>query len=164
MILPIEDLTQVAATRRTAVELAQAAGLDESQIGRVALVVTEMSTNLLKHAGGGTIILGSYTVSTGKGIEVIALDKGAGIANVSRALNDGYSTAGTVGGGFGIMQRQSERFEIFSSPGHGTVVVARIGNPLPNSPVFEVGVISEPYPGEEVCGDGWAVADVPAGP
>ncbi len=55
------------------------------------------------------------------GIEIIALDKGPGIADVAASLRDGYSTAGTMGGGLGALSRLSDTFEIYTQPGkrHG---------------------------------------------
>jgi hypothetical protein len=91
-------------------------------------------------------------------VEVLALDKGPGMADVERCLRDGYSTAGTGGSGLGAMRRMSSLFDIHSVPGVGTAVLAQLwaGKPPPPSGV-EVGVVCVPMKGEEVCGDSWAV-------
>jgi len=127
------------------------------------LIVTEMASNLIKHAQRGHIVLTAYDPSVGGGGEAMSLDSGPGIANLSRALEDGYSTAGTVGGGLGIMRRQSDVFEIFTRPEKGTAVMARVGA-KPTIPSPEIGVVMAPFPGEDVCGDAWAFAETSSGP
>lgn len=158
MILTVADPSQVAASRRAASELARRDGLDEERSGAVALIVTELATNLLKHAARGELIVQRYADASGEGIELLGLDKGPGIADLANALRDGHSTAGSPGTGLGAMRRQADIFEVFSRPGHGTAVLARVRNPkLPArsaSPV--IGAVIAPYPGEEVSGDAWA--------
>lgn len=163
MILSITDSSQVAAARREAATLAQQLGLDEDQMGRAALVVTELATNLHKHAEQGRIMLRGAQDSTGKFLEAMSLDQGPGMHDVAIASVEGYSTTGTAGSGLSIIGRQADTFEIFSRPGKGTVAVARIfaGGP---SGAMSVGAVVDTYPGETVCGDAWAFADGPAGP
>ena len=81
-----------------------ALGFDEADAGRVAIVVTEAATNLIKHAGGGEI-LGRACAGAGArgGARVLALDRGPGIASLDAALRDGYSTAGSAGTGLGAI-------------------------------------------------------------
>src|SRR5260370_26192178 len=56
-VIPVDDVSPVGEIRRAALDLARAEGLDESLSGNVALVSTEISTNLLKHARGGGAVL-----------------------------------------------------------------------------------------------------------
>ena len=164
MLLEVSDQSHVAAARRTASALAQTEGLDESATGRIALIATEIATNLLKHGRGGHISLDRYADGSGAGVELIGLDSGDGIADIPRALSDGYSTAGTSGNGLGIINRQSDTLTLFSRPNMGTVLVARVAGheiPTPGKPLL--GAVVAPYPGETVCGDSWAYADTPAG-
>ncbi len=90
MLAAVTDPSQIAQARRAASDFARAAGFGESELGRIAIVATEMATNLLKHGGGGEIVIGSYDDHDGAGMELIALDKGRGIADIARALEDGY--------------------------------------------------------------------------
>ncbi len=110
----VHEQTHVAEARRVAETAAARAGFDETEVGRAAIVVTELATNLLKHADGGEIVL-----DTAVGLQVLALDKGAGMADVAACLADGYSTGGTRGEGLGAVRRQSEAFEVYSRPGAG---------------------------------------------
>ena len=122
----IADPSQVSEGRRLAVEFARKTGLDDAKLARIALVATEMATNLVKHGGGGTLVVDRFDDADGRGIELMALDRGTGMADVGSCLADGYSTAGSPGTGFGAITRQSDRLVVFSRPGLGTVVMARL--------------------------------------
>ena len=84
-----------------------------------------MCGNLMKHAGGGELLVQSID-SPASGIELLALDKGPGMADVAVCLRDGYSTGGSPGTGLGAIERLSQSFDIYSQPGRGTVVFARL--------------------------------------
>ena len=158
--LPIEEVSGVAEARRVAMKLAEALQFNESDIGRVALVVTEAATNIVQHAGRGEILLRPFAREAPASLEVLALDQGPGMANVAEALRDGFSTGGSSGQGLGAIARLSTCFEISSAPGKGTALLARIGRVMatrPAAPGLEWGVVCVPQRGEEVCGDAWAV-------
>jgi anti-sigma regulatory factor (Ser/Thr protein kinase) len=164
MLLDVLDSSQVAAARRGAAALAVSRGFQEDAVGRVALIATEMATNLMKHGRGGYIAVEAYDDGSGAGIEMIASDRGEGIADIARALSDGFSTAGSSGEGLGIIQRQSTLFTVYSQPGHGTVLLSRVAGTAPGAvsgPVL--GIVATPYPHETVSGDGWSYAAA-AGP
>lgn len=158
---PVDDPSRPGEVRRAAAALASALDFSEGDQGRVALVATEAATNLVKHATGGEMILRSLSPVEGPGVEVLALDRGPGIADVGRCLRDGFSTAGTAGTGLGALGRLSDLFDITSSPTVGTAVVARVrsGPDSTTSSAVEVGAICLPVGGEEVCGDAWAVEE-----
>ena len=154
----------MAEARRFAMKLAAALQFSESDIGRVALVVTEAATNIVQHARRGEILLRAFALEAPASLEVLALDKGPGMANVAAALRDGFSTGGSSGHGLGAIARLSTCFEISSAPGKGTALLARIGrvkSKRPAAPGLEWGVVCVPKREEEVCGDAWAVT---AGP
>ncbi|MDF2459749.1 MAG: putative anti-sigma regulatory factor, serine/threonine protein kinase [Nitrospira sp.] len=156
--VPVTEQSQPAAARRAAVSLAQEAGIDEPTIGNVALVVTELGTNLVKHAQGGVLLIRRFGLEGYEGIEVLSLDKGPGMSNVSRSLEDGYSTAGSPGTGLGAVLRTAGEFDIYSQPGKGTAVVARVKSRQSGSEerhTQAVGAVRQAMPGEAVCGDNW---------
>jgi len=158
--LAIDDQSQVGDARRLAVRLAAEHGCDEVVTGRVAIVVTELANNLVRHAKRGVLLL-AYVHSGGRReIEVITTDHGPGMADVNACLRDGYSSAGTAGNGLGAVRRLSEQFSIFSRPPEGTVIAVRISaaaHPSASIPsAFEVGSVCVCAPGEVVSGDGWA--------
>src|ERR1700684_3714973 len=105
--LTVHDQSQVSETRRRATEMAERQGFGDTDSGRVALVATELATNILKHGKGGEVLIGAYGEGLDGGVELIALDKGPGISNLAASLADGYSTTGTAGQGLGAVVRQS---------------------------------------------------------
>ncbi len=155
LTLPVQDATQIGAARRLAVTAAGALGISEVEAGEVALVATELATNLVRHGGGGELLVRPLTRGGDAGLEIVALDRGPGMADVGEALRDGYSTAGTKGAGLGAVRRLSDRFEVFSTPGVGTAVVARLAFADGAGPGRLVNGVSVAKPGETACGDAW---------
>jgi anti-sigma regulatory factor (Ser/Thr protein kinase) len=143
----------VAEARRRGTEVACSLGFDEDVTARVALVVTEAATNLLKHGGGGELFVGPAGVTGG--VQVIAFDRGRGMDSVSASLRDGFSTTGTSGTGLGAIARVSTTFDVYSQPGAGTVLGATVFAHGARAPL--AGGLSVPITGETRCGDGWAM-------
>jgi anti-sigma regulatory factor (Ser/Thr protein kinase) len=156
----IDDPSKVGEARRSATAIAAAAGLSETDAGRFAILASEAATNISKHASHGQIVLRSLGAGGAVGVEVVAIDHGPGIPDLDRAMTDGYSTAGSSGTGLGAMSRLASVFDIFTSVGSGTVLVARIARPVPSGHVrpFDVGVVRVPKHGEVACGDDWGFA------
>jgi len=156
MINSVRDTSEVGEVRRAAAGLARSCGLAEEVVGRIALVATEMATNLLKHGGGGVVAMDRFADADGSGLELLALDKGPGMADLARCLADGFSTAGSPGTGLGAVARNSDRYAIYSRPGLGTAVMARFRTrDAASMRAPELGALIAAYPGESVCGDRW---------
>lgn len=159
-LLEISNPCDIAEARRIASRGAEKADFSEVETANVALVATELSSNLLKHAKRGRIIMRLLQRGDDLGIELMSLDQGPGIADLARSMRDGYSTAGSPGTGLGAVKRLTSHFDIHSVPAKGTAVLAQIwsGQPKrrPNLGT-EFGVVCLPMPGEEVSGDGWGV-------
>jgi anti-sigma regulatory factor (Ser/Thr protein kinase) len=160
MLIEVSEASQAGEARRRASAFAEDLKLTTTQCGEVALVATEMATNLVKHAGRGHIIVQRLPQNGHSGLRIMSVDHGPGIANISQALSDGRSTAGSMGSGLGAIRRVPDAFDLYSVPGEGTVVTAEFWQPgdshAQHLPI-QVGVISEPIRGEEYCGDGWGV-------
>jgi len=161
MIIEVRESSQAGEARRRAAELAQHLQLGEVRTGAAALAATEMATNLVKHAGNGTILLQRVQENGNSGLRLISVDKGPGIADLSRAMQDGHSTAGSMGTGLGAVRRLSDIFDVYSAAGAGTVIRAEFWpDNKHHSPVHGAvhgGAVSEPMRGEEECGDGWGL-------
>jgi anti-sigma regulatory factor (Ser/Thr protein kinase) len=138
-------------------QLATSVALAENEAGAAALVAMEAATNILNHAGRGEILL--RAMEDASGVEILALDKGPGMADVGACMRDGYSTRGSSGTGLGAIERLSSRLEIYSRPEKGTALLAQVRKRFASRSAFEIGAISLPKPGEEVCGDGWAAKE-----
>jgi anti-sigma regulatory factor (Ser/Thr protein kinase) len=165
VIAPVTDRSQVAQARRLVTEFAARVGTPEGRIAQIAITVTELATNLLKHGGGGDILAGEFQDRDGGGVEIQALDSGAGMDDVGRCIQDGFSTAGSMGHGLGAVVRQTDHLHIWSRPGRGTAITARFVLRAPtHASNLQCGGACSPYPGELACGDAWAVTDAPGGP
>lgn len=156
-VFAIDDPSQIGSARRAAAELAATLGFDETHAGRVGIAVNEAGTNIVKHARRGSLLLRALECDGTLGIEVMALDKGPGIADVAASLRDGHSTQGTLGSGLGALSRLSDDFQIFTQPGRGTALRLEVwSRPLANRrQAFEYGGLCLAKAGEAVPGDGW---------
>jgi serine/threonine-protein kinase RsbT len=122
--LPVRAAADVERVRRAARALATAQGFTAADTERVVLAVSELATNLARYAQQGEVVLSVVVGPAGEGIEVESHDAGPGIANLARALEDGFSTGGGLGGGLPGVRRLMDEFEITTAPS-GTRVLAR---------------------------------------
>ncbi|MCW2947209.1 MAG: hypothetical protein JWR24_3926 [Actinoallomurus sp.] len=152
----IEDPSQVHGAAAAAATAAATAGLDAQDTAACELVATELATNLVKHAHTGRLLV---NVSGHGAVQLVAVDRGPGIADVGASMADGYSTTSSLGGGLGACRRAAARFDVYSLPGQGTVVLVCIGpSAMESFPSVEVGGIITPHPGESAVGDGFGLA------
>ena len=160
LVFAITHASDVAAARRGAQKLADALGFGATRGGQLALIVTEAATNILKHAGEGTLYISETQSCAGRGVDVLAIDAGPGIADLATSLRDGVSTTGTSGTGLGALRRLADEFDVYSVRGNGAAFFMRLWRdaPAPATRGVEVGALWVPLAGEEACGDGWAVA------
>jgi anti-sigma regulatory factor (Ser/Thr protein kinase) len=163
LMVEITDQSSAGEARRAAVACATSIGMDETDRGKISIAVTELATNAVKHAKMGKILCEPVAQEGIVGLRVLALDKGPGIGDVSAALKDGYSTAGTPGNGLGAIRRLSTRFDLYTAPKRGTCVLAEFWpkSKLPESNHFILGVVSVAMRGELACGDGWGTRPTP---
>ncbi len=149
----IDDGSKVGESRRAAQELTNFE-FNADLAGKVAIAATELANNLLLHAGGGELLIQTLGVDDSATLELLAIDRGPGMADISRCMSDGYSTTGTPGTGLGAVRRLAREFDIYSMPGEGTIVMARFGARKD----LRYGTVSVAMPGEIECGDAWHVA------
>jgi len=153
-VVPLADPSDVGHARRIAQKLAQVHGHDETDAGRVALVVTELCTNVLKHAGHGELHLRALPRGDGRfGIEVLTLDRAQGF-DAQACLADGYSSAGTQGIGLGAIARQAQVFDVYADT-RGAVVLARLYAQNDPGTDLRFGVSQHALNGDPACGDTW---------
>lgn len=160
MLIEVSEASQAGEARRTATAFATELQMSETQCGEIALVATEMATNLVKHAGRGHILFRPLRERGREGLQITSVDKGPGIRDVSHALENGPLAEGSLGSGLGTIKRVPDFFDLYSVPGSGTVVSAEFWHPKKQTrlaTLVEVGVVSEPIHGEDCCGDGWSV-------
>jgi anti-sigma regulatory factor (Ser/Thr protein kinase) len=154
--LRVEDASAVAASRNAVLAMADRLQFPAARAGELALAVTEAASNLHKHARQGSLLLCVNRDTQVPGIELVTIDAGPGLPDVSAALRDGHSTAGTLGIGLGAIRRLADFCDLYSVPGHGTALVARFRPERPSagdrSPARWAGLV-RPITGETECGD-----------
>ncbi|ESR23527.1 SpoIIE family protein phosphatase [Lutibaculum baratangense] len=160
--LPVVEASQVGGARRRALHEAESLGMPSDLQDRLAIIVTEIATNLLRHAREGEVVLVPERRGPHLGMTVIGMDLGPGITAVETAFEDGYTTAGEggrgIGGGLGAIRRLSDEFDFHTDQG-GTTVLAKVASgAAPSSPdaVTAEGLIV-PKPGFDAGGDAFAV-------
>lgn len=160
--LPVIEASEVGAARRRAVQEGETIGLSAEDRDRLALLVTEAGTNLVRHARDGEIILCPWTRGGSSGIDVIALDAGPGLRNVEAAMSDGYTTASEdegrgLGGGLGAIKRMSDGLDIHTDA-QGTTLVIAIGKAkrAKARPIETAGLVV-PKPGFTEGGDAFGL-------
>lgn len=116
-----DNALAISAARQMAREL----GFGESEEFLIATAVSELATNVLRHGGGGLVTLRVVREGGRTGLEVVALDSGPGIQDIGKAMEDHFSTGGTLGLGLPSVQRIMDIFHVESAPGKGTRCVAR---------------------------------------
>ncbi|CAL9615396.1 SpoIIE family protein phosphatase [Streptomyces sp. enrichment culture] len=177
--VPVRDSTRVRDARVAAEEAAAVAGLDERRTAAAALVATELATNLLKYAEGGTMLIDVVDPPVlpdgpaARSVQIAAVDHGPGMPDVPTALRDGYTTTRSLGAGLGTCRRLSDDFAVHSAPGRGTVAVARLSPGSPSGTAgraaagpggsgawraagVRAGGVNIPYASATHSGDAWA--------
>ncbi len=156
----VKHMHDVGNCRRQAGHLAARIGFSETLAANVALIVTELATNLVKHAGGGYIYARALPADTLPGLELISVDRGPGF-DMDLAVRDGFSTSGSPGTGLGAIGRLATRFNVYSLPGKGSILAATVWPDRHAVAEPAVGAICLPVEGEILCGDGWSVVSRP---
>ncbi|MFD2245624.1 ATP-binding SpoIIE family protein phosphatase [Pontibacter ruber] len=151
--------------KRDIARLAEGLGFSASEVGKINIIVSEMASNLVKHSPQGGELLVKTIGEKASALEIICLDNGPGMSEPRRMMQDGISTTGTAGEGLGAIKRQSDEFDLYSQPGSGTIILSRVHraagqvHPPQRQSRFETGVVMVPKPGEQLCGDGYAIIE-----
>jgi anti-sigma regulatory factor (Ser/Thr protein kinase) len=156
--LPATEVAGAGGVRRAAVALGSEAGLSTSAIGDLAIIATEICTNLARHADDGMVLLRLVRSGDAAGVEIVAIDRGPGMHDFAASSVDGYSTSGTLGIGLGAVGRMATEMDAYSRPGPGTVLAASVWS-TPVAPAWYAGA-RRPLTGESICGDAYAVREV----
>ena len=158
-VFKADDRSYFAILKKEIHALAVSAGFGARKVGEIDIIVAEMVSNLVKHAGGGQILVKLVEEHELQGIEIISMDNGKGMTDVSRMVADGVSTKNTLGHGLGAMKRLAQRFQVYSQKDWGTIILARVfTEDLPSfrkPPKAEIKAVVLPKPGEVACGDGF---------
>ena len=121
-LIEITDELDVARATLEARKLARAIGFKETEQYQISSATSELATNIYRYAKKGQIILKMIEEKKKKGIEIIAQDQGPGIADIEKALQEGFSTSKSLGIGLPGVKRLMDDFEIKSEKGKETRV------------------------------------------
>jgi anti-sigma regulatory factor (Ser/Thr protein kinase) len=174
--IQIENESDVGICRRKAVSLATQMGFDEVKTGEVAIMVTELVTNVIKHGGGsGKLVICHYNDDQShQAIEFWCCDSGEGIRDFRKVLKDGFSEKNSLGIGMGTIRRFSDEMDInppfagefresyFSGHPHfknciRTLKYLPVKHWMGTNRKLETGAASRPKPGESLNGDTYLV-------
>ena len=123
--IAIERDGDVVSARQTGRALAADIGFRGTDLTLIATAISEVARNIVVYADRGEISLSEADTGGRRGIVVVARDKGPGIADIERAMRDGYSTGNSLGLGLPGARRLMDDFEIMSTVGQGTTVTMR---------------------------------------
>ena len=123
--LSIRTETDASRAALESTQYSRAAGFDETPSRMIATAVSELVRNILKYAVSGEIQLRRVKEMGRRGVEIEAIDRGPGIADCEAAMNDHFSSGGTLGLGLPGVKRMMDDFSLESTPGEGTRVTAR---------------------------------------
>lgn len=167
VVIQISSEVDIYKARRIGRETAKKVGFDASSAVLFEIAISELASNIVKHAGSGTIRLEPVE----NGLVVVSEDKGRGITDIERALTAGKSTKG-LGIGLAGVKRLMDQVEIESAENRGTRIIARKwkerpphliphkqDNSVPVDGRMQYGVISIPILGSRVNGDGYVIRE-----
>jgi anti-sigma regulatory factor (Ser/Thr protein kinase) len=155
VVIAVADETQTAVARRAAADLCRRLNLSEASVARAELIAVELAGNILQHAQRGHIFFAPIPCAP-QSIQIIATDLGPGVGDLTRAMEDGFSTSTTPGLGLGSVRRKADALDLYSRPDAGTVVVATLHD-APPAKGFDAAILSTHLAGETLNGDSWSV-------
>lgn len=155
LFLSVPDRSYFAIIKKEVHQLAVDAGFTTQKIAEIDIIVAELVSNIIKHGKNGYLLVKPFDSY----MEIIAVDEGPGMTDVSRMIQDGVSTKNTLGQGLGAIKRFSQVFQVYSVKGWGTIVLSRVfklePQPFTKPLKYEMAGLLVPKPGETSCGDGW---------
>jgi len=122
ILVEVADPDDIVAARQAGHHLARGLGFSLTDVTMIATAISEVARNITSYAGYGEIRVAVKEREGRPALVVRAQDEGPGIADINRALDDGYSTGRGLGLGLPGARRLMDRLIVESEPGHGTVV------------------------------------------
>lgn len=123
LTVPVGAESDVVVARGKGREFARDLGFGIADQTRVATAISELVRNILQYAGSGTCSLFDDSDHSLAKLRVVVEDAGPGIDDIDRAMDDGFSTGGSLGAGLPGTKRLVDEFEIESKPGKTKIVI-----------------------------------------
>jgi serine/threonine-protein kinase RsbT len=118
----VSNPDDIVAARQAGHRMARGLGFSLTDVTMIATAISEIARNITSYAGFGAISIAVQDRESRPALVVVAEDDGPGIANVERAMEDGYSTGRGLGLGLPGARRLMDRLIVKSTPGQGTVI------------------------------------------
>jgi serine/threonine-protein kinase RsbT len=115
----------IVTARQEGRRLSAGLGFSSTDLTLIATAISEVARNIRVFAGEGQVQIKRLNEGGRDGILVVARDKGPGIVDLERAMQDGYSTRGSFGLGLPGARRLMDDFQIRSKPGRGVTVTMK---------------------------------------
>jgi serine/threonine-protein kinase RsbT len=122
VVVPIKADVDVVIARQKIRGLVSDLRFSGSELTLIATAISEVARNIVSYAGSGEIVMRVVEQGQRRGITVVARDKGPGIADIERAMEDGFSTSRGLGLGLPGSKRLMDEFELVSEVGKGTEI------------------------------------------
>ncbi|WP_285769473.1 anti-sigma regulatory factor [Peribacillus sp. SI8-4] len=114
----------IVAARQLGRNVAKELGFGTVDQARITTAISELARNIYLYAGQGSVSIEKLNKNGKSGLKIIAEDQGPGIEDIRRVMEDGYTTSGGLGAGLPGAKRLMDDFDIESTPGEGTTIVA----------------------------------------
>jgi len=121
-VVPVKADSDVVRVRQCVRDVAVAARLSLVDQTKLVTAASELARNTLLYGGGGEATIRVVERGAVTGVEVVFADDGPGIADVDRALTDGWTSGSGLGLGLSGAKRLVDEFDLKTSPGAGTTV------------------------------------------
>lgn len=157
----IEDRSYVSILKREIHNKTTQAGFNRLRVGEIDIIVSELTSNMIKFADKGEILYRINCTDSNKCLEIFSIDGGPGHEDMKRMMSDGNSSSNTLGHGLGAIERLSDVFQIYSVKDWGTVSYCKIYSNKPEivhrriANEINIGIVQVPIPNEVLCGDGY---------
>ena len=165
----VEERSFVAYIKREIHSQAMRGNFSEVQVGEIDIIVSEVCSNLIKHAGSGELLYRIVDIGNNSIFEIISIDKGEGMDDTVKMMKDGMSTTKTLGQGLGAIERLSDRSQLYSIPKWGTILYSKVTAKAVDDktiakPEFDADIraLCVNKPRETVCGDGYRIKRTPS--
>jgi serine/threonine-protein kinase RsbT len=119
------DETHIVLARQAAARAAKKLGMGVLDQTKIATATSELARNIVRYAKTGEVLIEEVADALRSGLQITFKDSGPGIANIPKAMQDGFTTGRGMGFGLSGSKRLVNEFEITSQVGIGTTVVIR---------------------------------------
>src|SRR5690348_8125596 len=120
--MPLRTSDDVVRVRQAVRARAVAAGFSLVDQTKIVTAASEIGRNTVDYGGGGTLRIEVLRNGRRRGVRLTFADQGPGIADLTQAMQDGYTTGSGLGLGLGGAKRLCNEFNVQSAPRQGTVV------------------------------------------